>query len=257
MAFVGKMDRQTKILKKRQQRHSRQTSARIAQFISHYIQHKYNNIHTEAKEFYDRLKAIYPYKHDLRKTAEYDIWKKETAKTNTATKGMELKIPLMNYKPKRTTTTTTVQDINDDATNTTEIIEQDSDGTNTTEIIEQDSDATNTTEIMEQDSDGTNTTEIIEQDSNATNTTEIIEQDSNATNTAEIIEQDSNATNTTEIMEQDICSSLDLQIPPETLEQIIADIQIDSFLTDFETLGSDIHIDEQYSLEDELAKYYY
>ena len=114
------MDKEAKILRKRQQRHTRETNARVDQFIAQYVQRKYNNIHVEAKEFHDRLKSIYPYKHDLRKTTEYGLWEKQICmeKTNvceepathtteepepreiTYRDNLELKIPLIRYESK-------------------------------------------------------------------------------------------------------------------------------------------------------------
>ena len=114
------MDKKAKVLRKRQQRHTRETNAREDQFIALYVQRKYSNIHVEAKEFHDRLRSIYPNKHDLKKTTEYVLWEKQicTEKTNvcegpathtteepepreiTYRDNLELKIPLIQYESK-------------------------------------------------------------------------------------------------------------------------------------------------------------
>ena len=214
MPFVGKMDKQARLQKKRQQRHHRETSARIDRFVSSYVQHKYKNIYVEAKEFHDQLKELYPYKHDLKKTVEYETWKKQpTGKKTSTSKDMELKIKLMNYNPKTTTTATiTTAQINEESTVQTTVNEE-----------------STTASVLVEDT---------------------------AQNTA---------------TEQDIWPSLDLDIPPEALERIIAELDIDSVHADFqnlieegeqtemdlefENLGAEITIDEQYTLEDELALY--
>ena len=217
LPFVGKMDKQARLQKKRQQRHHRETSARIDRFVSSYVQHKYKNIYVEAKEFHDQLKELYPYKHDLKKTVEYETWKKQpTGKKTSTSKDMELKIKLMNYNPKTTTTATT---------------------TTTTSQINEESTAQTTV------NEGSTAAQVLVEDT--------------AQNTA---------------MEQDIWPSLDLDIPPEMLERIIAELDIGSVHADFqnlieeeeeqteidlefENLGAEITIDEQYTLEDELALY--
>ena len=62
LSFVGKMDKQTQLRRKREQRHRRETSGRLDKSISEYVQHKYPSIYAEAKEHYDHLNAIYPAK---------------------------------------------------------------------------------------------------------------------------------------------------------------------------------------------------
>ena len=225
------MDRQAKILKKRHQRHSRESVARIDRFISSYVQHKYTNIYVEAKQFYDQLKEIYPHKHDLKKTAQYEVWKKQVERketSTTTTKDMELKIKLMSYKSKTTTTTT----------------------------------ATTTTDQTSEES--TTALGISEDTTRTTSDQATASEESTAESTAALGISEDTAQPTP--MDQDISPSHDLQIPPEILDRIIADLNMDSVLaalmeeqteidSDFENLGADIIIDGQYSLEDELALY--
>ena len=218
MAFVGKMERQTRITKKREQRHSREINSRKDQFVSAYIRCKYSNVYSEAEEFHDLLKALYPNKHDLRKTVEYASWKNQisntkspqiqpqlqeppTQCTSTGSKNMdnmELKIELINCKPKTTTTQETIEVIQTGISPS---------------IPEQIS-------TLQENIDDVNSA-------------------------------------TAEIMEQDIWPSLDEKISTELLQHIIADLNAEPYLkdmlSDFEILGSDIEIDEQYTLEDELA----
>ena len=112
------MDKQARLEKKREQRLCRETSARLDNFISDYVQHKYANIYAEAKEYHDHLRSIYTTKHDLRKTAaEFIVWKKQIQEhpQQSPTQGtanrehvdnMELKIQLIECKKKMKTTTT-------------------------------------------------------------------------------------------------------------------------------------------------------
>ena len=220
------MDRQAKILRKRQQRHSRETSARLDQFISHYVQHKYNNIYAEAKEFHDRLKSLYPYKHDLRKTVEYDLWKKqiqihpqESPTQGTAdrehTDNMELKIQLINCKKMKTTTTVETGSSVDEVSTTT---------------------AEETTTTIET---GSSVDEIVEENITPSINEEI----------------------STGLLQEIITPSINEEISTELLQEIITELNTERYLNDmftdldFEMLGCDINIDEQYTLEDELAKY--
>ena len=259
---LAKMDRAARVLKKRQQRHNRETSARIDQFISHYVEHKYGNIHTEAKKFHDRLKKLYPYKHDLKKTVEYEAWKRQASECTSNSKkttDMELKMELLNYKPKTTTTTS------EETSTGPELVEEE-------HIIA----TTNYQTTSEEISTGP---ELVEEHIIATTndqtTSEEISTGPELVEEEHIIattnDQTTNDQTTNEgIMEEDIWPSLDLQIAPEMLDRIIADLEIDCLqalieeeqteidpvLAEFENIGANIVIDEQYSLEDELAMYY-
>ena len=100
LPFVGKMDKQAQLQRKREQRHRRETSGRLDKSISEYVQHKYPSIYAESKEHYDELNFMYPSK-----------------KANN--KQMELKIQLMRSKK---TTTTTTEIIESSSTASNEII---------------------------------------------------------------------------------------------------------------------------------------
>ena len=277
------MDRQTKILKKRQQRHSRESVARIGHFISSYVQHKYTNIYVEAKQFYDELREIYPHKHDLKKTAQYEVWKKQVERKETSTKDMELKIKLMSYKSKTTTTTT--------ATTTTTTTDQTSEESTAALGISEDTTRTTSdqaTASEESTAESTAALGISEDTTRTTSDQATASEESTAESTAALgISEDTTRTTSDQAtpseestaalgisedtaqptpMDQDIWPSLDLQIPPEIIDQIIADLNMDSVLadlmeeqteidSDFENLGADIIIDGQYSLEDELTLY--
>ena len=123
LPFVGKMDKQARLEKKREQRLCRETSARVDHFISDYVQHKYAKIYAEAKEYHDHLRSIYTTKHDLRKTPEFIIWKKQIQQSPTQgaanrehVDNMELKIQLIECK-KTTTAIETTSSINTSSNN--------------------------------------------------------------------------------------------------------------------------------------------
>ena len=277
MAFVGKMERQTRIEKKRDQRHNRESNARKDQFISDYIRHKYSNIYSEAEEFHDQLKTFYPNKHDIKKTVEYATWKNQISNTktrrtstvskststvskstSTVSKNMELKIELINCKSKTTTTQETI-----------EITEQ---GPSINEEIstqQENIDDLNSApaQIMEQGICPSINEEISTQQENIDDLNsapaEIMEQGICPSINEEISTQQENIDDlnaaTAEIMKQDIWPSIDQELSTELLEHIIADLNTEPYLkgilADFEMLGADIEIDEQYTLEDELSKY--
>ena len=46
-------------------------------FVSDYIYHKYYNIYSEAEEFFNSINSQYPTKRDLKKTPEYLVWKNQ------------------------------------------------------------------------------------------------------------------------------------------------------------------------------------
>ena len=70
-----KMTENTRIERKKHQR--REKSARIRQHMvtTEYIQFKYHDVYKEALEFYNSLNQKYPDKYDLRKTAEFKVFK--------------------------------------------------------------------------------------------------------------------------------------------------------------------------------------
>ena len=69
------MDRQTKNLRRKELRHHHESRIRKAEFVSEYVQHKYEAIYHEAEKLYESLRKQYPSKNDVRKTLEYAVWK--------------------------------------------------------------------------------------------------------------------------------------------------------------------------------------
>ena len=69
MAFAGEMERQTKLLRRRQLSKKRKNQVRQDQLVSGYIHIKYPTLYQEAIEFYQTMDSRYPDKTDLRKTA--------------------------------------------------------------------------------------------------------------------------------------------------------------------------------------------
>ena len=127
LPFVGKMDKQERLLKKREQRKRRETCGRLDSSISQYVQHKYASVYAEAKEYHDHLNSMYPAKHDLKKTFEYIAWKKQVQKhphqsssqSTVNKKHMELKIQLMGCKKTTTTERTETSSISNEITPST------------------------------------------------------------------------------------------------------------------------------------------
>ena len=71
------MDKNTRVLRKKEQRRVHRSKARQDLLMCEYIQYKYFDIYSEAVEFYNTLNTQYPVKYDLRKTPEYRTWKSE------------------------------------------------------------------------------------------------------------------------------------------------------------------------------------
>ena len=69
------MDRLGKVARRRQLRKANKIIVRRELLITEYVRHKYNDIYSEAAQFYQDLDNAYPDKHDLRKTQEYKAWR--------------------------------------------------------------------------------------------------------------------------------------------------------------------------------------
>ena len=102
-AFVGKMDKETKLERKRDQRHRRETTAKLDRTVSDYVRCKYPSIYAEAEDYYTELSGKYPKKKDLIKTVEHTSWKKGTRdRRAVSNRRMQLKIPLLQNERKTT-----------------------------------------------------------------------------------------------------------------------------------------------------------
>ena len=223
LALVVEMEKQARLFKKRQQRHSRETNARKDQFISDYVRHKHYNIYSQAEEFYHTLKAIYTNKHDLKKTVEYITWKRQTSIDIKYKDNMVLKIPLFDQASKTTTNSETVE------TGSSE------DDHHLQEFVEQ-------------------TANIIDSE-----VREIIDEINTGETLLETLDEGYAAAVEITTSEEDIVPTIHEEIPTELLQEIINDLKTDPYLkdmlTDFETLGMDIDIDHRHTLEDELRDY--
>ena len=99
--LLSKMERQTKLSRRREQDRKRKHQARQDQLMAGYIHVKYPLIYKEANEFYQTLNNMYPNKIDLRKTArfkelEVDIINPSIQPDQTTyNDNMILKIPLI------------------------------------------------------------------------------------------------------------------------------------------------------------------
>ena len=103
------MDKETKLQKKREQRHRRELTGKLDKTISDFVRHKYPCIYAEAKEYYDELNVMYPSKKNLIKTVEHAAWKKKIqGQRASSNKQMELKIQLMRSKKTTTETSNTI-----------------------------------------------------------------------------------------------------------------------------------------------------
>ena len=95
------MEKQAKLLKKREQRHKRESNERLDKVISDFVRHKYPGIYAEARQYHDELDAIYPDKRNIIKTVEHTAWiKKVKEQMASNNKRMDLKIQLMQCKKK-------------------------------------------------------------------------------------------------------------------------------------------------------------
>ena len=74
MVKMGKRTRE-QLVRANQQRIHLKALSRKATFISEYIQVKYSNMYNEAAYYFDRINAIHPTKSDLRKTKEFRAWR--------------------------------------------------------------------------------------------------------------------------------------------------------------------------------------
>ena len=270
------MDNQTRLEKKREQHLCRETSARLDHFISDYVQHKYANIYAEAKEYHDHLRSIYTTKHNLTKTTEFILWKKQIQEhpQKSPTQGranrehidnMELKIPLIEGK-KTKTTTTAIETSSSINSSNNEIAEGNIAPTEgTMEGIETSSSINSSNnEIAEGNIAPTEgTMEGIETSSSINSSNNEIAEGNIAPTegTIEVIETSSsiNSNSNNEIAEETIAPSINEEIPTDLLEEIITELSADSNLNDiftdfdfdfdFEMLGCNINGHE---LEDQL-----
>ena len=95
------MEKQAKLLKKREQRHKRESNERLDKVIADFVRHKYPSIYAEARQYHDELDAIYPDKRNIIKPLEHTAWlKKVKEQMASNNKRMDLKIQLMHCKKK-------------------------------------------------------------------------------------------------------------------------------------------------------------
>ena len=66
-------------------RQNKKIEKRLSVFVQEYVKEKYQNIYTEAVNFYTTLNGLYPKKNDLRKTKEFREWKKAKPDNNRET----------------------------------------------------------------------------------------------------------------------------------------------------------------------------
>ena len=66
-------------------RQNQKMEKRVSVFVQEYVKEKYQNIYTEAVNFYTTLNGLYPKKNDLRKTKEFREWKKAKPDNNRET----------------------------------------------------------------------------------------------------------------------------------------------------------------------------
>ena len=62
-------------LYKKRIRQANNSKKRQALFIAEYVEVKYSQVYQEAAELYNKINAMYPEKHDLRKSVEFKNWK--------------------------------------------------------------------------------------------------------------------------------------------------------------------------------------
>ena len=198
LSFVGKMDKQAQLRRKREQRHRRETSSKLDKTICEYVKHKYPGVYAEAKERYDELNSMYPSKKDLTKTVEHSAWKKQIQRQRSAkNKEMELKIQLM--RSKKTTTTTT-----------------------TTEIIESSSSTCN--EISTSPNDDTST---------AVNASPVNDETSTAVNASPVNDETSTALDELDLELDQITPFINEEIPPKMIEEIMNELKRDKDLNEY------------------------
>ena len=64
---------------KNKRRNEAKVQAREALFVNEYVQTKYNDIYSEAARLYNQINKIYPKKPDLRRSPEFREWKNTVA----------------------------------------------------------------------------------------------------------------------------------------------------------------------------------
>ena len=234
MSKPGKVQRRREL-----RRHSR-NNARKSLFVSDYVYHKYYYIYSEAEEFYNAIDSQYPTKRDLKKTPEYLVWKKQVPNNKPPQIHPQIDIiPAGEPQPSSlsqeplTHGTGEPKSREQPSSLNQERVYTDNLQLRIPLISHKSKSATAvTTEIQE-----TVTTEIQE-----TVTTEIQE-----TVMEETIEEGT------------IYPSIHEEISSERMLEIIEELRLDPDLKDlftdieFEQLGMDIDIPEQYSLENLLA----
>ena len=215
------MAHSSRVERRREKRQESGAQLRKDRFISDYILHKYNKVHTEAEDFYNALRILYPNKYDLRKTAEFFAWKNQLSNIKTIeahpqpistsrelayTDNLQLEIPLFTRKSK--TTTVAAAETHESA------------------IVEP----------QEQE------TAIVERQE--TSIVELQEQE-----TANVERQEQETATTVEIIEEGISPPIPELISPDILQEVIDELTLDPYLkdifTDFEHLGMDIDINER------------
>ena len=65
-------------------RQSQRIRRRVSSFVEEYVREKFNNIYSEALNFYNALDMLYPKKYDLRRTLEFRRWKQAICDGNNS-----------------------------------------------------------------------------------------------------------------------------------------------------------------------------
>ena len=93
----------------REWRVGRREKRRFNTLLSGYMSIKYQDIYNECWQFYNLLNQMYPEKHDLTKTREYERWKTELTKDESSESGEDNDTGPTTVTRTESTTTTTVR----------------------------------------------------------------------------------------------------------------------------------------------------
>ena len=259
------MDKNARRVRKGQLRKIAKSKIRQDSLICDYVRFKYPDIYSEAGELYNQLNIIHPSKHDLRKTYEYKKWRASIT-------GETVKKPKKAGPPRPKQLFPNIQNLNTNEVNPrAQIIAACAEGPPNSTTSEQASDTMDSQPPMPIERQSR---KIVYKDtlqlripliSHKSITHPVtVEEDTPmheehpptvTTETLEII--------TEEILDEAIIQpSLCEELPQDLIEKVIEELRAEPELegifanieeqVEFEQLGMDIDINEDYALEDEL-----
>ena len=238
--LLSKMEREKRLLVRRQQERERSNEKRKALLMVEYIRIKHPSIYDEASEYYEALNEEYFDKHDLRKLEQVKRLKRNTHNSKVYKDNMLLNIPLIGINSSaeriQPETTEAAERIQPETTEAAERIQPET--TEAAERIQPE-----TTEAAERiQPETTEAAERIQPE-----TTEAAERiQPEATEAAERIQPE-----TTEGIQPTLLEP----IPSEALEQVINELRLDPFFGQFmNEVEEDFTLDIDLEIDDDLLE---